>query len=206
MKHFIFDFETAGQDIHSCAILDMACYVFTTEQMLSSKPYTLDTVKDVKRFKFDLSHQRSQYKYKVEEDTTKFWYSQPKHIFQRIIPRDDDLLLEDFSEQLLEYLEPHKINYWWSRSNTFDPIILWRIFKDTKQIDKLHQKLPHWGLRDTRSFIDGALNFPKKNGFIPVSDEKIWNDVFELHNSSWDIVADILRIQAIVRTNHNLEI
>ena len=206
MKHFIFDFETAGQDIHSCGVLDMAGYVFTTEQMLSSNPYSLDTVKDVKRFKFDLAHQKLQYKYKVEESTTKFWIDQPRHIFERIIPRDDDLLLEDFSEQLLEYLEPHKINYWWSRSNTFDPIILWRIFKDTKQIEKLHQKLPHWGLRDTRSFIDGALNFPKKNGFVPINDEKLWNEVFELHNSSWDIVADILRIQAIVRTNHNLEI
>lgn len=206
MRHLILDFETTGQDIHTCAVIDMAAYIFTNEKMLSSKPYDLTTIKEIKRFKFDLVHQKKEYKYKVEEETNKFWFSQPRKVFERILPKDDDLSLTDFSKQFLEYLGTEKINYWWSRSNSFDPIILWRLFNDVGSLPELHKRLPHWALRDTRSFIDGALNFPKKNGFIPIKDENLWSEVFEHHNSSWDILADILRIQAIIRTHNNLEI
>jgi hypothetical protein len=69
----------------------------------------------------------------------------------------------------------------------------------------LKEYLPHWKLRDTRTFIDAKLDFPKVNSFVPVQDEEFWNKVFQAHDSSWDILADILRIQAILRAEQDLE-
>jgi hypothetical protein len=59
--------------------------------------------------------------------------------------------------------------------------------------------LPHWSLRDTRTWIDAKLDFPRKNGFCPIEDEKIWEQTFKAHDSAWDILADVLRLQAIDR-------
>ena len=69
------------------------------------------------------------------------------------------------------------------------------------------QLLPHWKVRDTRSFIDGKTNFSlKSNGFIPIKDEARWNNVFKQHSSRHDIVADVLRLQTLVRLDNNLDI
>jgi hypothetical protein len=63
----------------------------------------------------------------------------------------------------------------------------------------------YWRVRDTRTFIDAKLNFPKKNGFNPLADEAKWEQNFKAHDSSWDILADVLRMQAITRAENDME-
>jgi len=204
MKMMIFDFETMGTNTQDCAVLDCSLYVFDDELFLS-KPYTLQTIHDIKTLKPSVKDQVDNYKYKVYSDTVAFWSEQSKEVRDRIKPRTTDLTLEQFVDEFISYIRPHKISYWWSRANSFDPIILWRLAEAVGRLEEMHKILPHWKLRDTRTFIDAKLRFPKKNSFTPISNEAVWNSEFKLHNSSWDILADILRFQAIARIENDLE-
>jgi hypothetical protein len=204
MKMMIFDFETLGTSTHNCAVLDCSLFVFDTDLFLSD-PYTLETVTEIKTLKPSVKDQVDNYGYKVSNDTIKFWSEQSKEVRDRIKPRPTDITLEDFVDQFIDYVASKGIKYWWSRSNSFDPIILWRMAESVGRLEELHRHLPHYKLRDTRTYIDAKLRFPKKNSFTPIKDETLWEEKFKLHNSSWDILADILRIQAIARIENDLE-
>lgn len=210
MQHVIFDCETMSADAREAAVIDFSVFIFTEEKMLSDKPYSLDDHKNVRKFKLSLKNQVSQYKYKVSESTKQFWLEQSKEAQAHIKPLSDDLLLQDFSRELLLYLstncKSYRFDRWWTRSNTFDPVILQRIMDDTGGTQAFDKLCPHWLLRDTRSYIDGALSFPKENGFCPIEDEELWKRTFVLHDSAWDCLADALRIQAILRSQRGLTI
>ena len=49
-NHFIIDFETMGKDASKCAIVDCSVMVFNFDRF-SSNPYTLNSVKETKKFK-----------------------------------------------------------------------------------------------------------------------------------------------------------
>ena len=50
------------------------------------------------------------------------------------------------------------------------------------------------------------VNFEnKQNGFTPIADSEKWDKIFKAHDSSWDVLADVLRLQAIVRAENDLE-
>jgi len=206
MKHLILDFETFGTDTSNCVVIDCSAMVFEPGRFCSGSPYTLASIREPKKFKLSVADQVENYNYKIEQDTLEFWQEQPKHVRANIKPRDTDITVKEFTEQFLDYLTPHgKIDYWWSRSNSFDPIILWRLFESQNALNKIHEYLPHWSLRDTRTWIDAKLDYPKKNGFMPLADEAKWNQTFMHHDSSWDILADVLRLQAIARAENDME-
>jgi hypothetical protein len=209
MEHLIIDCETMDTNTDTCAVIDFSAMIFTHDKMLSDNPYSLKDYDKVKKFKLSLKDQRTQYKYTISESTKQFWLEQSKGAQKFILPREDDLTLTQFGSEFFEFLETRskkRFDRWWTRSNTFDPLILWRILRDLNIDTEFHNMAPHWALRDTRSYIDGALSFPKKNGFTPMEDEKIWDDTFVLHDSSWDVLADVLRIQSIVRSQKGLSI
>lgn len=210
MQHVIFDCETMSADAREAAVIDFSVFIFTEERMLSDNPYSLNDYKNVRKFKLSLKDQVSQYKYKVSESTKQFWLEQSKEAQAHIKPLPDDLSLQDFSREFLLYLNTNCIGYrfdrWWTRSNTFDPVILQRIMDSTGGTEAFNKLCPHWLLRDTRSYIDGALSFPKENGFCPIEDEDLWKRTFVLHDSAWDCLADTLRIQAILRSQKGLTI
>ena len=60
-------------------------------------------------------------------------------------------------------------------------------------------------VRDMRTYIDAKFDFETKNGFCPVSDDEAWDRTFKAHDSSWDVLADVLRLQAIVRAENDME-
>jgi hypothetical protein len=174
--------------------------------MISSNPYTIKSIVDMKKCKLSVKEQVDNYEWKVYDSTIKFWQEQTAEVQKKILPLKSDKSVSDFTSEFLSYLtDCGKINYWWSRSNSFDPPILWRMFDSQKKGLHLAEHLPHWKLRDTRTFIDAKLDFPKINSFVPIQDEDFWNKVFQAHDSSWDILADILRIQAILRAEKDLE-
>lgn len=71
----------------------------------------------------------------------------------------------------------------------------------------LNAYIEHYLVRDIRTAIDVSFGFDMnvKNNFIPVKDEVFWNKVFQPHNSTWDVIGDVLRYQAILRNDANLE-
>jgi len=204
-KHLILDFETMGKVANDCAVIDMSTFVFDTNKMLSDKPYGLQDIDNITKFKLSVKDQVYNYQYVVYKDTIEFWEQQSSEVRQKIQPLKTDLKLSEFVDLFLKYLENHKIDYWWSRSNTFDPIILWRIFKSENKNNLLDQHLKYWKVRDIRTFIDAKLDFPKENGFPPLADVNKWNNSFKQHDSSWDVLADVLRFQAIIRAENDLE-
>lgn len=200
------DFETFGTNVNDCAVIDCSFFVFDTEKMISKEPYTTKSIVDIKKCKLSVKNQVDKYGWKVYNDTIKFWQSQAKEVQKLISPRQSDITLEQFSIELFNTLnQSGKINCWWTRSSSFDPPIMWRLMKAVNMDTAFNEHLPHWKHRDTRTFIDAKLDFPAVNGFIPVEDTEFWNKVFQKHNSSWDVLADILRMQAIFRAENDLE-
>jgi hypothetical protein len=104
-----------------------------------------------------------------------------------------------------DYLGGKKLRRWWSRSNTFDHVIILRLAEYAGRRAEVESALEFWRVRDTRTFIDAKLDFPKINGFIPVKDESYWAKAFVQHSSKHDIAADVLRMQTITRLEHDLE-
>lgn len=198
-SHFILDFETLSTNTQKCPVLDCAYFVFDWDRFLSDKPYTFEEL--VSSIKYDKLNIREQIKAgaETEASTIEFWKSVSSEAKDRIMPSIEDILVEDFLNNLETYLKANSVTYWWSRSNTFDPIILTRLAG--KRFDNL---LKFWYVRDTRTFIDAKLNFPKINGFCPYDDEVAWNKIFHQHNCVHDVAADILRLQKLTRLENGL--
>ena len=206
MKHCFIDCETLGQPVGNSAVIDFSFIVVNTEKFVSDNPYTLDDISLVKKFKLSVKDQVDNYGWMVYKDTVEFWESLPAAARKNIAPKSTDLTIKEFIEQLASYLNDFgKIDYWWSRSNTFDPVILARIFDAEEKHQMFKQYFPHWKVRDIRTYIDAKLDFPKKNGFIPIDDENLWKQTFVEHDSAWDVLADVLRMQKIARIENGLE-
>lgn len=205
MKHLFFDAETMGQNAMDCAVIDFSAVIVSTEKMMSDEPYRLDSIDEVQRFKLSIQDQVDNYGFVVYDDTIKFWQGVSKEARQNIKPLKTDLTVEEFTVRFLQFLtKAGKIDYWWSRSNTFDPVILWRLFNVRNKYQHMNAHLHYGRVRDIRTYIDAKLDFPKKNGFVPI-DEHIWSKKFVEHDSRWDVLADVLRMQRIVRAETDLE-
>lgn len=195
-----------GTRTESCVVIDCSYFTFDTEKMLSNDPYTTRSITLMKKSKLSVKDQVKNHGWKVEPDAVKFWEQQEVQVKKKILPAAGDLTVKEFVSEVHTYLsDSGKLKRWWCRGNTFDAPILWRLFEAENKENHLNQHLPNWQLRDLRTYIDAKLDFPIKNGFIPIKDEKFWNEVFQPHDSSWDILADILRLQTIMRVENDLE-
>src|SRR6056300_1839435 len=203
---FILDFETLGQDASRCPAIDVGMGTFIWERFLED-PYTFEELvtNTCIRMKLSVEDQVKNYGAVVEQKIVQFWEEQDPEVKQHIKPKSGDLTQEQFCDLFISYLAGKpKIEYWWSRANVFDPLILWRIMTDCNRHHSLNEYLMFWRVRDTRTFIDAKFNFSTKNGFVPVADEKYWESAFAAHNSVHDIAADIMRLQAIHRAENDL--
>lgn len=199
------DFETMAKDANSCAVIDCSVIVFDWDRFLTN-PYTLKDINLTKRFKLSIKDQVANYDWVIEKQTIAFWEEQSAEVRSKIVPKKDDLTVKEFTSEFINYLiDNGKIEYWWSRSNTFDPIILSRLFKSQNKLLAMEEYLKFWRVRDTRTYIDAKFDFKTKNGFIPISNETAWEQNFKEHDSSWDVLADVLRLQAIIRAENDLE-
>jgi hypothetical protein len=206
MKHCFIDCETFGQPTHDCAVIDFSFFVADTNRFTSDNPYTVNDIANVVKLKLSVKDQVDNYGWVVYKDTIDFWQSLPLEARKNVAPKKDDLTVKEFISGVTEYMNKQgKVDYWWSRSNTFDPVILARIFDAESKYQDFKQYFPHWKVRDIRTYIDAKLDFPKKNGFVPLKDESKWNSVFVEHDSAWDVLADVLRMQAIVRAENDME-
>jgi hypothetical protein len=207
MDH-IFDYETLGQDVYTCPVLNVSFYNFDRARFTSvMEPYRFsELIKDVKSVKFEVEDQVKTYGYKIEQSTLEWWSQQGAKARSILKPSTSDQKLAHAVEQHLDYVAgAKKISYWWSRSNTFDPIILWRTARDTGNLARVQDLLKYWAVRDTRTFIDAKFDFKVKNSFCPFTDEAKWNEVFVPHDSTHDVAAEVMRLQAIIRAEADLD-
>ncbi len=210
MRHFIIDFETIGQNSREVPAIDCSYIVFDWERFTSDNPYSFkELVLGMQQAKFDIKDQMVNHGCKYNERDLQWWLDQPPELRTNMKPSQQDLSAVQFMEKLIDYLRSEQpIDYWWSRSNSFDPVILDRIAQNANKQELLGQYLKYWAVRDTRTFIDAKFDFNVpggKNGFIPVSDVAKWEYNFKAHDSKHDVAADILRLQTIVRAEADME-
>lgn len=203
--NLILDFETLSEDMTSCAVIDCAYMLFSWERFLT-KPYTFEElIENITYTKLNVKDQVKRLGYKITQKTLKFWEEQESSVRNKIKPSPKDVSVETFINKLVKNTTNKNIRYWWSRSNTFDPIILYRLATAADKFDEIYSNLPHWGVRDTRSFIDAKTNFNKNlNSFVPMDDPQKWNKIFKKHDCVHDIAADILRLQVLTRLENDL--
>lgn len=207
MRHdLIFDYETMGQEAEKCAAIDCSTFVFDWGRF-ESNPYTFEELLDtVTRYKLSVRDQVENYGLVVEKKTLQFWETVPVDVRNNIKPRKDDLTLQQFCDMFITMLaNSPKIEYWWSRSNVFDPIIIWKAMRLTGKVYSFDEYLKHWRIRDVRSFIDAKFDFTTRNGFVPIADVDYWERTFREHDSVHDVAADVLRLQAILRAEKDME-
>ena len=207
--HFIIDFETIGQNSREVPAIDCSYTTFEWERF-TENPYSFkELVIGMEQAKFDIKDQMVNHGCKYNASDLKWWMDQPKDLRSNLNPSANDLTAVQFMEKLITYFRSvGKIDYWWSRSNSFDPVILERIAQDANKTSMLGDYLKYWAVRDTRTFIDAKFDFNVpggKNAFIPVSNIEKWEYNFKLHDSKHDVAADILRLQAIVRAEADME-
>lgn len=206
--HLLIDFETMGIDVKNCAVVDVAWIFFEWEKFTKGPGYSFnDLVRMVNTVKFDVQDQVNRLGYKVDKSVVQWWKNLPPDVRKKAIPSSSDKKIEDFVRIFNRTLEANPPKYWWSRSNTFDPIILERLIQSAGEVEysTWKQYCQYWAVRDTRTWIDSKLNWPDKNDFVPVSDLNSWNTYFKKHDSSHDVAADVLRLQRIARAEEGLE-
>ena len=205
-KDFIFDMETIGARVSVCPVVDMAYATFDWDKFLTD-PYSFeDAVDCVHTLKLSITDQMENYGCKFTKEDLQWWETLPTVARNKLKRSPDDLTIVQFCDTLLKYFkEESTIDYWWSRGNTFDPVILGRLMDATDNEYLFKQYLKFYKVRDVRTHIDAKFNYTTKNGFVPVADESYWNSAFIAHDSSHDVAADILRLQAIHRAENDLE-
>ena len=204
--HFIIDFETIGQCSREVPAIDCSYTTFQW-QRFTENPYSFkELVLGMQQAKFDIKDQMVNHGCKYNKRDLQWWLDKPAELRKNMKPSPDDLTAAQFIENLIGYLrKADKIDRWWSRSNTFDPIILDRLAHNCNKELLLGEYLKHWSVRDTRTYIDAKFDFNVKNGFVPVANVEKWEYNFNAHDSKHDCAADILRLQAIVRAENDLE-
>ena len=204
-QDFIIDFETIGQNAMKCPIVDAAYVVFDWDRF-NSDPYSfLELTSLVKTDKFDVNDQVNN-GCSFGKDDLAWWQRQSSEAKANLKPSENDLTIEEFSVNIFKYLrEVGKVEYWWSRGNTFDPVLLERVMNKLDQHLLMNEYLRWWRVRDIRTWIDAKFDFSTKNGFIPIADVEYWENTFIGHDSTHDVAADVLRLQAIHRAENELE-
>ena len=203
-KNLVLDFETMGVDPSTCAVVDCSVMIFDWDEF-TQNPYGLKDISKTRRFKLNVQEQVKDYGYKIEDSVLEFWSKQSKEVRGRVKPTQQDLTVKEFVSNFHNLVVDENIGHWWTRGNAFDPVILTRLFDSQKRGNHLNTYLKYYMVRDMRTYIDAKFNFDTKNGFCPIADDKLWDKTFKAHDSSWDVLADVLRLQAIARAENDME-
>lgn len=190
----IYDFETLSQNPINGAIVSLAILSFNFEK-LRTNSYTYETLlNDTYFFKFDVREQVEKFDRIIEQSTLDWWQQQDKEALKKLKPSKDDVSIK----QLVPFFKnavarPEKIKTYFTRNNTFDPVILYSIS------NYFNQPMPHdwWKIRDTKSFIDGlTYGAGIRDSFIPPDCE----NKYVKHDPVHDVVLDVMRLQVLLNS------
>jgi hypothetical protein len=203
------DFSMLGYHPEDCVVLDCSVAVADKEKMLSAEPYTtMSAFKEVKRFKLDIPSQKA-LGFVAHESGINFWKTQSKEMIDRVLkPSDKDLTVTDFANAFINHIIPKgNIDTWWSWNSMDDAAILWRLFRAANKEATIREYLPRHKARDVATFIAAKFDLEnKKLDFVPIDDVEYWNKIYIKTDSSMEVMANIMRIQTILRVENDLEI
>lgn len=197
--NLIFDFETLSKEPWSAPIVNFAYIVFDEDRVKSvDNQYSLEELMGMVEFhKFDLREQIDSMGKIATKDTLDWWKEQNAETQKQLQPSSEDISLNELPDIVVRICEQHGYwMKWWSRGNSFDPVVLHVEFKRAGY--DLNDFLKYGMVRDTRSWIDGATDGGVKTTFTPDGVSKELMDQ-NLHEPSFDISLDVLRLQTIWR-------
>lgn len=207
-KHLFVDFSMLGYYPERCVILDCSVAIVDAEKMISSEPYSaMKAFNQVKRFKLSIEDQKK-LGFEVPFDGVEFWKTQPKDLVNRTLkPSDKDLTVEQFTLEFIEFLIPHgNVDCWWSWNMMDDAAVLWRLFHSVEKENMIREYLPRWKARDVATMIDCKFDFNlKKLDLTPINDQEYWDKLQVNNDSSIDVMSSILRLQAVLRAENDLD-
>lgn len=189
----IYDFETLAQDQMRGVVVSMAMLSFAESRFTNPDiAYTYEELVDSAKFiKFDVEDQVKTYKRSIDKNTLKWWDQQGAEAKKQLKPSDEDQSIA----KLFDFFVLNKsvnVKKIYTRGNTFDPIFMEHIMKQTGYPDPY----PWWEVRDTRSVIEGlSWGSDLKNSFMPPNCE----DKFVHHDPRHDIALDVMRLQTLVQ-------
>ena len=188
----IYDFETLSQDQANGVVTSFAMLTFS-ESRYTTKPYTFEElVSSCKYIKFSVVDQVENFGRKVSKDTVQWWSEQGEEAKKQIAPSDQDVSISEFYKWITSNVECGKIKKSYTRGNTFDPMFLQSLMKQTGNPEPFHWRT----VRDTRSTIEGmSFGMNLDNGFMPGALE----DKFIKHNPCHDIALDVMRMQLLAQ-------
>lgn len=187
----IYDFETLGLNTTKGVVLSMAVLEFY-EDRYTTKPYTYEELlASCHMIKFDVKEQIQEYKRVVDPDTIKWWSEQSKEAQTVLKPSAEDKSISELYKFITNAIPDCKnLNKAYTRGNTFDPMFLENIMRQTNNPDPFHWRI----VRDTRSMIEGmSWGANIDNGFVPEG----LLEKFIAHDPRHDVVMDVMRMQTI---------
>jgi len=188
----IYDFETLGQDQLRSVVVSFAMLSFSEKRYIEN-PYSYEELVDsCKYIKFDVEEQTILFNRKISKETLDWWNSQGAEAKKQIRPSAEDVSIHALYEFIINNCQCSKIKKSYTRGNTFDPIFLDHLMKDTRHQDPFHWRT----VRDTRSMIEG-MSFGMKldNGFIPGE----LASKFVKHDPCHDVAMDVMRMQLLAQ-------
>jgi len=190
----IYDFETLSQRASDAALVSCAVMSFDME-VLKNNGYTYEELLSKTSYiKLNVQDQVKNWNRKIQQSTLDWWAKQDKEAISKIKPSKDDVPLVEFLDWFLDKTPDTKqVKYYFTRNNTFDPVIMESI------CFAMGQPIPYmwWKIRDTKSFIMGlAYELNIRDDFIPPDCE----GKYVKHDPSHDIVLDVMRLQILLHS------
>jgi hypothetical protein len=188
----IYDFETLGQDPQNSAVVSFAMLSFSEKRYIED-PYSYEELVDLcKYIKFDVEDQVMNLNRTINKETVEWWNSQGAEAKKQIRPSKDDKSIFELYEFIINNCECPKVKKSFTRGNTFDPIFLDHLMKDTGHQDPFHWRT----VRDTRSMIEGmSYGMKLDNGFTPGD----LASKFVKHDPRHDVAMDVMRMQLLAQ-------
>jgi DNA polymerase III epsilon subunit-like protein len=190
-ESLIIDFETLSQNPINGALVSCALLTFEMDTLLVNGYTYEELLSKVEYFKFEVKSQVTNWNRKIDPKTLEWWKQQSKDALDSIKPSEEDKQLTEFIPWMVSHFNRNKLDYIFSRNNTFDPVIVQSICSD------LNLPLPYdwWKIRDTKSFIMGlTYTAGIKDNFIPAEAEHKYVE----HDPRHDVVLDVMRMQTLL--------
>lgn len=195
MKCLIYDFETLSQNMFNGVVVNIAAMNYT-EERFTHDPYSYEELIDeCSTLKFNVKEQVEKYNRKIQQSAIEWWKMQGGEAQKCLKPSDEDVSITELYPFLIDKHDAPNCDKIFTRSNTFDPILVKTLFYAVGVEDPT----PWWTIRDTRSYLDAFLwGSGHKNNFIP-EDVK---DKFIAHDPKHDIAMDVYRMQSVIQAIH----
>lgn len=202
MKNLLFyDCDTLSNNSQSGMVVDFSFFMVDERKMLSGTPYTMKSIAEVKKFKISAEDQKEN-GLKTQKSVIDFWKSLPNDT-KRIAPSKDDITIEQFVNSLILYIntEP-QIHFTVVNNKSIQPLFLDTMFKISGK--SIFEHMPINRCLDFQTYLVSKTETTVFD-FCPIDDEEFWQKYYNKNNSSWDVIGNVLRYQAVLRAEHDLE-